>query len=140
MGCELMWSLRAGERTECSGQASSCFGAPPQTYVFCFLFLPPVCVAAMSTSTHNKRTFCPMLANHLILYAKSLSPSNNKEFLKGALFGFKTPLSRVKKGHPFLRRLAFVPSLLRYVYIVKVALSSRICWLCFSLPASACVC
>ena len=50
-------------------------GHPPKR---CCLFLPPVRVAAMSTSPHEG-TLCPMLANHLILHAKSVSPSTGHE-------------------------------------------------------------
>ena len=52
--------------------------APPQTNIFYFLFLPPIGVAAMSTSPH-KSILCPMLANHFILHAKSPSPSTGHE-------------------------------------------------------------
>ena len=41
-------------------------------YVFNSLLLPPIEVAAMSTSPHAS-TLCPMLPNHFILHAKSLA-------------------------------------------------------------------
>ena len=65
-------------------------------YAFDFLFLPPIEVAAMSTSPHAS-TLCPMLPNHFILHAKSLA--------------------RLALRAPPTQRLAFVPSLLRYTYI-----------------------
>ena len=43
-------------------------GHSPQTYVFYFLFQPPIRVTAMSTSPHAS-TLCPMFANHFILHA-----------------------------------------------------------------------
>ena len=46
-------------------------GNPPQTYVFYFPFLPPISVAAMSTSPHEIN-LCPMLPHHFLFRAKSL--------------------------------------------------------------------
>ena len=46
-------------------------GTPPQTYVFYFPILPPVGVAAMSTSPRDI-TLCPMLPHRFLLHAKSL--------------------------------------------------------------------
>ena len=43
----------------------------PQTYVFYCPFLPPISVAAMSTSPHEFN-LCPMLPHHFLLRAKSL--------------------------------------------------------------------
>ena len=52
--------------------------APPQAYVFYFLFRPPIGVAAIPTSPHES-TLSPILPNHFILHAKSLSPSTGPQ-------------------------------------------------------------
>ena len=60
----------------------------------------------MSTSPPSNGSLCPMLANHLILHAESLSSS---------ALSISPPIAILMSSY---WRLAFVPSLLRYYYLL----------------------
>ena len=122
-------------------------GTAPQSYVLYFLFLPPISVAAMSTSPH-KSILCPISANHFILHAQvaaiSTSPLPNTSLLndsqhtagKRPSLPSRCPFSPPKRPEQRRKRTPYVFNslLLPPIEVAAMSTSPHASTLCPMLP------